>query len=63
MNKLWISLTASVLVVAMSGCAAGQRREALREATQFETVDTDGNGVISRAEWDAMKTGLRSMKR
>lgn len=57
---------AVVLIVALatllSGCAMGQRRAQLQQTLQFENVDTNSDGVISPAEWEAMKSKLSSRR-
>lgn len=63
MKQRTILSIAIVLSLGVAGCAMGQRREQVQQTMQFETVDTNKDGVVSRAEWDAMKAELKSMKR
>lgn len=56
-------LLVATLMVGLAGCAVGQRRAQIEQALQFESVDTNGDGVVDQAEWEAMKSRLRSAKR
>ncbi|MEC9362904.1 MAG: hypothetical protein VYC42_06740 [Pseudomonadota bacterium] len=62
-KQRFVQLAAVVLVLSLTGCAMGQRREQIQQTMQFENVDTNADGAISRAEWDAMKAQMKSMKR
>jgi hypothetical protein len=48
-----------VAVALLSGCALGERRAAVENMMQFESVDANADGVISRPEWAAFMANIR----
>jgi|GEM_PF-2890162 len=64
MKSIWRTAgLVGLVAVMLSGCALGERRAAVENMLQFESVDTDGNGVISRAEWDSVMAKLPTRRR
>jgi hypothetical protein len=63
MQKFATCVVALLVVSTISGCARGQRREEMQQKLQFENIDTNGDGSISRSEWEAAKAELQSMRR
>mgnify|MGYP000344019152 CR=1 FL=1 len=55
--KSWALM--GVAVALLSGCALGERRAAVENMMQFESVDANADGVISRPEWAAFMANIR----
>ena len=55
--KSWALM--GVAVALLSGCALGERRAAVENMMQFESVDSNADGVISRPEWAAFMANIR----
>jgi len=49
---------ALIATLGLGGCMA-QRREAMQQKMEFDVVDTNKDGTVSRAEFDAWKSTLR----
>jgi hypothetical protein len=52
MTKKWVALFVSILLFSGAAVAASSWSE------NFSVIDTDGNGAISRAEWDTNQSKL-----
>jgi len=63
MNKIQLLFLTLLAAATLSACAMGGRREAMQQQFQFEKVDTNGDGSISRSEFDTWKTSLQGMRR
>lgn len=62
MKKVVVGFCTLAVVASLSACM-GNRREQVQQEFQFSNVDTDGDGVISRAEFESWKSELQSMRR